>query len=90
MLTAQKGIGDANDVWRVQLKGGVDGDLVLTVTSRLQLVHYLQACALTSSGRQLPRWAYEQQEVSCNPNVRDKFALWNFEDNQFDKCEFIF
>ncbi|XP_077300535.1 protein O-mannosyl-transferase 2 [Arctopsyche grandis] len=80
----EKGIGDANDVWRVQIIGGQDGDEVLTVTSRFRFVHYLQACTLTSAGRQLPRWAYEQQEVSCNPNLRDKNALWNVEDNEFD------
>lgn len=51
------------------------------------LVHYLQNCALTTSGKQLPKWAYEQQEVSCNPNIRDKNALWNVEDNVFEKCE---
>lgn len=29
--------------------------------------------------------AYEQQEVSCNPNLRDKNAVWNVEDNIFPK-----
>ncbi|PSN36572.1 Protein O-mannosyl-transferase 2 [Blattella germanica] len=28
---------------------------------------------------------YEQQEVSCNSNIRDKNALWNVEDNIFSK-----
>lgn len=31
--------------------------------------------------------AYSQQEVSCNPNMRDKNALWNIEDNQYSKCK---
>lgn len=30
--------------------------------------------------------AYSQQEVSCNPNMRDKNALWNIEDNNYAKC----
>jgi dolichyl-phosphate-mannose-protein mannosyltransferase len=32
---------------------------------------------------------YEQQEVSCNLNLRDKNSLWNVEDNYFPKCEFL-
>uniref|UniRef100_A0A1B6CJ65 Protein O-mannosyl-transferase 2 n=2 Tax=Clastoptera arizonana TaxID=38151 RepID=A0A1B6CJ65_9HEMI len=79
----ENGTGDANDVWKVEIIGGVVGDVVTTVTSRLKLVHYLQNCILTTSGKQLPKWAYEQQEVSCNPNLRDKHAIWNVEDNIF-------
>ncbi|KAL7744081.1 hypothetical protein ACLKA6_009069 [Drosophila palustris] len=76
------GVGDANDVWRVQIVGGRVNDTIHTVTSRLMFVHYLQNCALTSSGKQLPKWGFEQQEVSCNLNIRDKNAQWNVEDNQ--------
>lgn len=49
------------------------------------LVHYLQNCALTTSGKQLPKWGFEQQEVTCNPNLRDKNGYWNVEDNVFGK-----
>nr|CAD7587798.1 unnamed protein product [Timema genevievae] len=79
------GTGDANDVWKVLIVGGRDGDVVTTVSSKLKFIHYLQHCILTSSGKQLPKWAYEQQEVSCNLNMRDKNALWNVEDNIFPK-----
>ncbi|XP_072930161.1 protein O-mannosyl-transferase 2 isoform X2 [Epargyreus clarus] len=80
----EDGIGDANDVWKILISGGKDGDEIQTVRSKLMLVHYLQACALTTTGKQLPKWGYEQQEVACNPNLRDKNALWNVEDNIFD------
>lgn len=80
----EDGIGDANDVWKVVISGGKDGDEVQTVRSKLMFVHYLQACVLTTTGKQLPKWGYEQQEVACNPNLRDKNALWNVEDNVFD------
>ncbi|XP_023159697.2 protein O-mannosyl-transferase 2 [Drosophila hydei] len=76
------GVGDANDVWRVLIVGGRANDTIHTVTSRLMFVHYLQNCVLTSSGKQLPKWGFEQQEVSCNLNIRDKNAQWNVEDNQ--------
>jgi dolichyl-phosphate-mannose-protein mannosyltransferase len=67
--------------------GGKDKDELQTVTSKLLFVHYLQNCALTTSGKQLPKWGFEQQEVSCNPNVRDTNAFWNVEDNIYEKCE---
>lgn len=63
-------------------------DELETVTSKIMFVHYLQNCALTTSGKQLPKWGFEQQEVSCNPNIRDKNAVWNVEDNIFEKCKF--
>ena len=85
----QNGTGDANDVWRVMIVGGKEGDPVQTVTSELNFIHYLQGCALTASGKQLPKWGFEQQEVSCNPNIRDKNALWNVEDNIYEKCKYL-
>lgn len=83
----QNGTGDANDIWKVFLTGGKEDDEVETVTSKFTLVHYLQSCALVASGKQLPKWGFEQQEVSCNPNIRDKSGIWNVEDNIFEKCE---
>ncbi|XP_075982905.1 protein O-mannosyl-transferase 2 [Anticarsia gemmatalis] len=79
----EDGIGDANDVWKVVISGGKDGDEIQTVRSKLMFVHYIQACVLTTTGKQLPKWGFEQQEVACNPNLRDKNALWNVEDNIF-------
>ncbi len=40
---------------------------------------------LTVPGKQLPKWGYEQQEVSCNPTTRDTNAVWNVEDNLYPK-----
>ncbi|XP_031831255.1 protein O-mannosyl-transferase 2 isoform X2 [Nomia melanderi] len=84
-LAYGNGTGDANDVWIVYIANGKNGDVVETVTSKLKFVHYLQHCVLTCSGKTLPKWAYSQQEVSCNPNMRDKNALWNIEDNNYAK-----
>lgn len=83
---SQEGQGDSNDVWQVQIIGGKDGDIVETVTSRLIFYHYIERCVLTTTAKQLPKWGFEQQEVTCNPNIRDRSAVWNVEDNQFDKC----
>uniref|UniRef100_A0A8D8ZZ10 Protein O-mannosyl-transferase 2 n=1 Tax=Cacopsylla melanoneura TaxID=428564 RepID=A0A8D8ZZ10_9HEMI len=81
----ENGTGDANDVWKVLIVGGKDGDVVNTVSSKLKFVHYLQHCILTTTNKQLPKWGFEQQEVTCNPNLRDKNSLWNVEDNVFGK-----
>ncbi|XP_063908323.1 protein O-mannosyl-transferase 2 isoform X2 [Zophobas morio] len=81
----ENGTGDANDVWRVSVVGARDGTEVTAVSSKLKFVHYLQSCVLTTSGKQLPKWAYEQQEVSCNPNLRDPNGVWNVEENVFEK-----
>ncbi|KAF7391066.1 hypothetical protein HZH66_009546 [Vespula vulgaris] len=81
----ENGTGDANDVWKILIKNGKDDDIVETVTSKLKFVHYLHHCVLTCSGKTLPKWGYSQQEVSCNPNIRDKNALWNIEDNNYAK-----
>lgn len=84
----QYGHGDANDIWKVSIIGGRENDSVLTVTTKLLIVHFLMNCALTSSGKQLPKWGFEQQEVSCNPNIRDGNAFWNFEDNEHSECKY--
>ncbi|XP_049547589.1 protein O-mannosyl-transferase 2 [Anopheles darlingi] len=81
----EDGMGDTNDVWQVQIVGGKTGDIVETVTSRLVFYHYIERCVLTTTGKQLPKWGFEQQEVTCNPNIRDKAAQWNVEDNQFEE-----
>lgn len=79
----ENGTGDANDVWKVEVVGGTPGEVVQTVTSKLKLIHYLVGCALHSHNKQLPKWGYEQMEVTCHPNLRDKNIVWNVEDNHY-------
>lgn len=86
----KNGIGDANDVWKVFIVGGKENETVKTVTSRFILVHYLQNCILTATGKQLPKWGFEQQEVTCNLNLRDKNGYWNVEDNRHKKRKYFF
>lgn len=66
--------------------GDTDGAQVTAVTTKIRFIHYLQSCLLTTSGKQLPKWGYEQQEVTCNPNLRDVNGVWNVEENIFGKC----
>ncbi|XP_023216676.1 protein O-mannosyl-transferase 2-like [Centruroides sculpturatus] len=81
----ENGTGDANDVWKVEVVGGKEHEIITTVTSKLKFIHYLTGCALHSHSKQLPKWGYEQMEVTCNPNIRDKNNLWNVEDNFFPR-----
>lgn len=69
--------------------GAKDGTELTAVSSKVRFVHYLQSCALTTTGKQLPKWGYEQQEVSCNPNLRDTNAIWNIEENIFERRELL-
>lgn len=82
----EKGVGDANDIWVVKKDNSItnaEDDRILTVKTRFKLIHYLSNCALHSHSRQLPKWAYEQLEVTCNPKLHDKNNYWNVEDNFF-------
>ncbi|XP_054161433.1 protein O-mannosyl-transferase 2-like [Oppia nitens] len=79
------GTGDANDVFRIEIVGGREGQIVETVTSKVKVVHYLMNCALHSHSKQLPKWGYEQMEVSCTPNLLNANIIWNFEDNHFPR-----
>merc|ERR1719220_244633 len=81
----EKGTGDANDVWRLEIIGGREGEIVNTVTTKLKFHHYFVKCVLTSSTKTLPKWGFEQGEVTCNPTVRDPNSMWNVEDNHFLK-----
>jgi dolichyl-phosphate-mannose--protein O-mannosyl transferase len=71
----------------VSIPGGREGEPIRTVSTKFKLIHYFQHCAVTAPGKQLPKWGFEQQEVSCNPNLRDKNGLWNVEDNFFELCK---
>ncbi|XP_071962879.1 protein O-mannosyl-transferase 2-like [Antedon mediterranea] len=75
------GTGDLNDIWRVDILGGKLGDRVKTVRTRLRLIHHTTGCALYSHSKQLPKWGWEQMEVTCNPRKRDSKNIWNVEDH---------
>lgn len=83
----ENGTGDANDVWLVQSieADEFDKSPIRTVTSKFRLIHYLTNCALHSHSKQLPKWGYEQMEVTCNPNLLDRHTIWNVEDNSHAK-----
>ncbi|KAL4237411.1 Protein O-mannosyl-transferase 2 [Mactra antiquata] len=74
------GSGDANDIFQIVVPGAPDGVPVFAVQSKIKLVHYHVKCAVASDETKLPKWGYEQLEVTCNPNVKDHRTLWSVEE----------
>ncbi|XP_063049418.1 protein O-mannosyl-transferase 2 [Engraulis encrasicolus] len=80
------GTGDDNDLWVLEVYGGQRGDLVNVIRSKIRFVHRNTGCILFTSGKQLPKWAWDQGEVTCNPYHKDTpSSLWNIEDHSNPK-----
>ncbi|KAF9408717.1 hypothetical protein BGZ94_002217 [Podila epigama] len=82
--------GDNNDDWRIEIVGhdgsDAEADKTLhTLRSKFKLVHANMACDLFSHAVKLPKWAFEQQEVTCMRNAVRERATWMIEYNHYDK-----
>jgi len=60
------GKGDANDVWRVHVKGEKIGAPIEVLKSVVILRHNFLGCELTMSGYHLAYWGYGQGEIICS------------------------
>ncbi|XP_036069729.1 protein O-mannosyl-transferase 2 [Oryzias melastigma] len=84
------GTGDSNDLWRVEVCGGQKGDLVKVLRSKVRFLHKATGCVLYSSGKTLPKWGWEQVEVTCSPYLKESpSSQWNIEDHFNPKCRNI-
>ena len=64
----EDGVGDENDVWRIEVEGASEGDPVRPLQDKVRLRHHHLGCLLTCTTEQLPKdWSYGQMEVSCSP-----------------------
>uniref|UniRef100_A0A672NS67 Protein O-mannosyl-transferase 2 n=1 Tax=Sinocyclocheilus grahami TaxID=75366 RepID=A0A672NS67_SINGR len=76
------GSGDVNDLWQVEVCGGKKGDPVKVLRSKVRFLHRSTGCVLGSSGKTLPKWGWEQVEVTCSPYVKETpNTQWNIEDH---------
>jgi dolichyl-phosphate-mannose-protein mannosyltransferase len=79
--------GDANDDFVVEIqkkysKSGVASERVRSLETVFRLRHAMTGCYLFSHEVKLPKWAFDQQEVTCTgQGVLDK-SLWYIEQNE--------
>ena len=66
-------------------EGRADRKRVRVLSTVMRLVHYNLGCQLHSHSTQLPKWGFEQLEVTCNPDAADSNNLWNVELHRNDR-----
>ncbi|KAL8169121.1 UNVERIFIED_CONTAM: Protein O-mannosyl-transferase 2 [Gekko kuhli] len=76
------GTGDSNDFWRIEVVGRKTGKHIKVLRSQIRLIHLATGCILGSTGKTLPKWGWEQVEVTCTPYQKESpNSLWNVEDH---------
>lgn len=83
--------GDSNDEWRVEIldyegKEKAAGEMLHTLRSKFKLVHANMACDLFSHKVKLPKWGFEQQEVTCMRSAIRHKTTWMIESNSYTAC----
>ena len=64
----EDGVGDENDLWRVEVEGLPPGEPLKPLVDRVRFRHHHLNCLLTCTSEQLPKeWGFGQQEISCSP-----------------------
>jgi len=67
----------ADTHFRINVDGAHEGQQWMTKSGHFQLVHVPTRVAMwTHTDPVLPDWAYKQQEVNGNKNLRDKSTYW--------------
>ncbi|KAG2182167.1 hypothetical protein INT43_007094 [Umbelopsis isabellina] len=79
--------GDANDYWRVEIyEHSSDdddaGERLKAINTVFRLIHYNEGCALFSHKVKLPKWGFEQQEVTCIKGGTIPKTLWYIEETE--------
>ncbi|KAM5243839.1 protein O-mannosyl-transferase 2 isoform 2-T2 [Hipposideros larvatus] len=76
------GTGDSNDFWRIEVVNRKFGNRIKVLRSRIRFIHLVTGCVLGSSGKVLPKWGWEQMEVTCTPYLKETLnSIWNVEDH---------
>ncbi|KAG9224052.1 hypothetical protein CCMSSC00406_0004332 [Pleurotus cornucopiae] len=60
----------------VQLSDGRDGEAWKSKSGHFRLVHGSTKVSMWTHSKQLPDWAYKQQEINGNKNPTEKSAVW--------------
>ncbi|KAF9923312.1 hypothetical protein FBU30_006633 [Linnemannia zychae] len=80
--------GDSNDEWRLEIldyegKDKAAGQNLHTLRSIFKLSHPNMACDLFSHKVKLPKWGFEQQEVTCMRSAARPKITWMVESNAY-------
>ncbi|KAF9085904.1 hypothetical protein BGX23_009297 [Mortierella sp. AD031] len=80
--------GDSNDEWKVEIldydgKDKTAGENLHTLRSIFKLSHPNMACDLFSHSVKLPKWGFEQQEVTCMRSAARTKITWMIESNSY-------
>ncbi|KAJ7281500.1 glycosyltransferase family 39 protein [Mycena rebaudengoi] len=67
-------------LFHVNLIDGNDGEVVKSKSGQFKLVHGPTKVTLWTHPKQLPEWAFKQQEINGNKGASEKSATWFFED----------
>ncbi|TBU37009.1 O-mannosyltransferase [Dichomitus squalens] len=67
-------------LFQVRLVDGYEGEEWKSKSGHFRLVHVPTKVAMWTHPKQLPDWAYKQQEINGNKNVNDKTAIWFVDD----------
>ncbi|KAI0794053.1 O-mannosyltransferase [Fomes fomentarius] len=63
-------------LFQIRLADGVEGEAWKSKSGHFRLIHVPTKVAMWTHPKQLPDWAYKQQEINGNKNVNDKTAIW--------------
>ncbi|GBE86447.1 O-mannosyltransferase [Sparassis latifolia] len=66
--------------FELRIVDGHEGDSWKSKSGHFRLIHVPTKVAMWTHSKQLPEWAFSQQEINGNKNVNDKTAVW-FIDN---------
>ncbi|AET40351.1 dolichyl-phosphate-mannose-protein mannosyltransferase PMT1 Ecym_5615 [Eremothecium cymbalariae DBVPG len=78
--------GDANDDWIVEIDKdssapGEARERIRAIETKFRLKHAMTGCMLFSHEVKLPKWGFEQQEVTCATQGKPHLTLWYIEGN---------
>ena len=82
MKFIQKEKGNEDDIWRLEIEGGKEGQILETVRGNFRLVHENLKCVLTTTDHIYPEWGFGSTEVACNPKLDDSKSQWHIDDNR--------
>lgn len=84
--------GDINDNFRVEIvqdqsDKGVASERLRTIRTKFRLQHTVTGCYLFSHSVKLPKWGFEQQEVTCVKGGNVPNSIWIVEQNSHPRMD---